>query len=150
LRVFAFILLIAFISAGCQRVTTRRTDSGVPDVPSPIKEVSPTEAEGAVSKAYAQFVDVRTPDEYAAGHAARSVNIPLDTLSTSFDKLEKSEPVYVICQTGVRSGQAAEILKGGGFNNVLSVTGGTTAWEAAGLPMETKPPHRPIVDPASK
>jgi rhodanese-related sulfurtransferase len=54
------------------------------------------EAETAVSKAYSQFIDVRTPEEYSAGHAARAVNIPLDTLPANLDRLEKNEPVYLI------------------------------------------------------
>jgi len=126
---------------GCQRASTKNTDSGVPNVASDIKEVSPTDAQAAVSKAYSQFIDVRTTEEYADGHAARAINIPLDTLTAKLDTLEKNEPVYVICQTGNRSKKAAEILKSAGFNNVLNVTGGTTAWQAADLPMETKPPH---------
>ena len=133
--------VVVFILGGCQSASTKNTDSGVPNVAADIKEVVPSVAQAAVSKAYAQFIDVRTPEEYSGGHAARAENIPLDTLTASFDKLEKNEPVYIICQTGNRSKKAAEILKGAGFNNVLSVTGGTVAWQAAGLPMENKPPH---------
>ena len=119
----------------------KNTDSGVPNVASDIKEISPADAQPAVSKAYSQFIDVRTPDEYAGGHAARAVNIPLDTLTANIDKLEKSEPVYLICETGNRSKKAALMLKDAGFNNVLNIAGGTVAWRAANLPMETKPPH---------
>lgn len=139
---FALLLTFAIFSfAGCQKAATKNTDSGVPNIASDIKEVSPAEAQTAVSKAYSQFIDVRTPEEYTGGHAARAVNIPLDTLATKLDTLEKNEPVYVICQTGNRSKKAAGILKEAGFNNVLNVTGGTTAWQAANLPMATKPPH---------
>ncbi|CAN5331493.1 hypothetical protein BH10ACI2_BH10ACI2_02860 [soil metagenome] len=130
-----------FFLTGCQNAAMKNTDSGVPNVATDIKEISPTEAQSAVSKAYSQFIDVRTPDEYAGGHAARAVNIPLDTLTANIDKLEKSEPVYLICETGNRSKKAATMLKDAGFNNVLSITGGTVAWRAANLPMETKPPH---------
>jgi rhodanese-related sulfurtransferase len=139
----AIIIIAAaiFILGGCQNAARTTTDSGVPNVASDIKEVSPVEAQAAVSKAYAQFIDVRTPEEYGGGHAARSVNIPLDTLAGSLDRLEKNEPVYLICQSGNRSKKAAVLLKDAGFNNVLNITGGTTAWQAASLPMETKPPH---------
>jgi rhodanese-related sulfurtransferase len=136
------LLLAAIVFVGaCQSASTKNTDSGVPNVATDIKEIAPAAAQTAVSKAYSQFIDVRTPEEYAGGHAARAENIPLDTLTASFDKLEKNEPVYIICQTGNRSKKAAEILKGAGFNNVFNVTGGTVAWQAAGLPMENKPPH---------
>ena len=132
---------VVFILGGCQKVAKSNTDSGVPNVATDIREISPAEAQAAVSKAYAQFIDVRTPEEYTGGHAARSVNIPLDTLTASLDRLEKNEPVYLICQSGNRSKKAAILLKDAGFNNVLNVTGGTAAWQAANLPMETKPPH---------
>lgn len=139
---FVFLLLTAIVFVGaCQSASTKTTDSGVPNVAADIKEISPSEAQTAVAKAYSQFIDVRTPEEYAGGHAARAVNIPLDTLSSSLDKLEKNEPVYLICQTGNRSKKAAVMLKDAGFNNVLNITGGTVAWQAAGLPMENKPPH---------
>lgn len=135
-----FAATFVFLS-GCNEAPTTKTDSGVPNVAAEIKEISPVEAQAAVSKAYSQFIDVRTPQEYAGGHASRALNIPLDTLSSSFDKLEKNEPVYLICQTGSRSKKAAGILKEAGFNNVVNVTGGTVAWQSAGLPMETEPPH---------
>lgn len=145
----ALLLIITaavFILGGCQSAVTKKTDSGVPDVATDIKEVSPVEAQAAVSKAYSQFVDVRTPEEYSNGHAARAINIPLDTLTAKLDTLEKNEPVYLICQTGNRSKKAAVMLKDAGFNNVLNVTGGTTAWQAASLPMETKSPHAPVAN----
>ncbi|MBK9528581.1 MAG: hypothetical protein IPO41_09740 [Acidobacteria bacterium] len=128
---------------GCQSASTKNTVAGVPNAAAEIKEGSPREVQQAVSKAYSQFIDVRTPEEYATGHAARAENIPLDTLAASFDKLEKNEPVYIICETGNRSNQAASILKDAGFKSLVNVSGGTVAWKAAGLPIETGSPHIP-------
>lgn len=130
-----------FLLNACGGATAKNTDSGVPNVPSGIKDVSPAEAQVAVAKAYSQFIDVRTAEEYSGGHAVRAENIPLDTLAANFAKLNKNEPVYIICQTGSRSKKAAEILTDAGFNNVLNIVGGTVAWQKAGLPMETKAPH---------
>jgi len=141
MKYLGFLALSLLALTGCQSASIKNTNSGVPNVAVEIKEVSPADAQKAVSKAYSQFIDVRTPEEYAGGHAARAENVPLDTLTVNFDRLEKNEPVYIICQTGNRSRQAAGILKEAGFNNVLNVTGGTVAWQAARLPMETKPPH---------
>ena len=141
MKALLLITTAIFLLAGCQSASTKNTDSGVPNVASDIKEVSPADAQTAVSKAYSQFIDVRTVEEYSGGHAARAVNIPLDLLTAKLDTLEKNEPVYVICQTGNRSKKAADILKNAGFNNVLNVTGGTVAWQTAGLPMETVSPH---------
>ncbi len=138
---FFTVALSLLLFAACRSDPAKKTETAGSAAATEIKEVSPAAAQVAVSQAYSQFIDVRTPEEYAAGHAARSENIPLDTLNANFNKLYKKDPVYIICQTGNRSKKAAEILKAAGFNQVVNVTGGTVAWEAANLPMETKKPH---------
>ena len=54
---------------------------------------------------------------------------------SNLDKLEKKEPVYLICQSGNRSKRAAEMLVQAGFVQAISISGGMAAWEAAGLPV---------------
>ena len=83
-----------------------------------------------------QFVDVRRAAEHAAGHAARTVNIPLDKLAAEFDRLDPNLPTYVICQGGYRSSVGTSILENAGFGKIYNVTGGTGAWLAAGLDTE--------------
>jgi len=132
---FALIAAAMIGIAGCNSIATKKTDS--PDVAKAgITEMSPEEARPAVEAAYSQFVDVRTSEEYAAGHAYRARNIPLDDLASNLDKLEKNEPVYLICESGNRSKKAAGILQQAGFSRTVSITGGTTAWRAAGLRIE--------------
>ena len=84
-----------------------------------------------------QLVDVRRPAEYANGHAAGAINLPLDRLSRDLAELDNSKPTYVICQSGYRSSLASSILESAGFDSVQNVTGGTQAWIAAELPVET-------------
>jgi rhodanese-related sulfurtransferase len=129
-------LVTAFVIVGCQTAPTKKIDSPVV-AEKGVSEITPERARPAVEAAYSQFIDVRTPEEYAAGHAYRARNIPVDQLTANLDKLEKNEPVYLICQSGRRSKQAAEILSQNGFNSVFNVTGGTNEWSARGLPMET-------------
>ena len=130
------ILLItaAVVFAACKSVPVRTADATIA-APQGISEVTPQDARPGIEAAYSQFIDVRTPEEYRAGHAERTRNIPLDTLMQNLDKLEKNEPVYLICQTGVRSMKAAKMLNEAGFPQTVSIAGGTTAWQAAGLPM---------------
>ena len=104
---------------------------------STVNEIVPGDALPYTQAAYSQFVDVRTRDEYSTGHARRARSIPLNELRANLDRLEKNEPVYLICQSGRRSKEAAEILKESGFKWVFNVTGGTDEWTAQGLPMET-------------
>lgn len=80
-------------------------------------------AKGAV------IIDVRTVGEFREGHIKGSKNIPLDTISAKSDEIKKlNKPVIVCCRSGMRSSQAASILKnngievlnGGGWENLES------------------------------
>ncbi|HVB27852.1 MAG TPA: rhodanese-like domain-containing protein [Mycobacteriales bacterium] len=82
------------------------------------------------------LVDVREPDEYAAGHVPGARNLPLSTLPLSHHELPRGECVFVICASGARSQQAARTLELAGFDAV-SVTGGTAAWVRDGHPVLT-------------
>lgn len=133
-KIVVMIASLALISA-CRSAPDKTTDSTeVVEAPG-IAEISPQSALLATSAAYSQFIDVRTPEEYAAGHADRTRNIPLDQLAANLDMLEANEPVYLICRTDNRSSQAAKILIDAGFKQAIVVKGGTEAWKAAGLPM---------------
>lgn len=134
MRVIVLTILFAALLAGCQTAPKRNIDSRAA-VAAGISEMSPAEARPAVEAAYSQFIDVRTPEEYAEGHAYRARNIPLDTLAVNLDKLERNEPVFLICRSGSRSKKAAQILVDNGFPKAVSIAGGTEAWKAAGLPM---------------
>jgi rhodanese-related sulfurtransferase len=101
-----------------------------------IKQVSVEQASAATGKPDVQFVDVRTVEEYEGGHATGAINLPLDGLEKELAKLDKNKPVYTICQTGRRSQKAAELLDQNGFKEIYNVTGGTSAWRAANLPLE--------------
>lgn len=85
------------------------------------------------------LLDVRTPAEYARVHAAGAQSLPLDQLdpaALASKGLGRNEPVYVICHSGSRSAKACQSLLSAGLESVVSVEGGTAAWEAAGLPVE--------------
>jgi rhodanese-related sulfurtransferase len=131
-------LLLGLVAVGllaaCQSAPSRKIDATM-DVKPGVSEMTPTEAAPRVAAAYSQFIDVRTAGEYKSGHASRARNIPLDELMQDLDRIEKNEPVYLICQTGVRSMKAAQMLNEAGFPQTVSIAGGTTAWQEAGLPM---------------
>lgn len=130
------VLLFAMSVLGCSTANTPGNDG----TGGSVATVSPQQAQEEVSKAYSQFIDVRTPEEFAAGHAARTRNIPLDTLEQNLDLMRPDEPVYLICRSGSRSESAAQILQNAGFTKVFNVAGGTDAWQAAGLPMSSAAP----------
>ena len=61
------------------------------------------------------LLDTRTRREYAMGHIDGFVNIPVDELRERLDEVERGKPVYVICQSGLRSYIATRILEGNGY-----------------------------------
>ncbi len=69
------------------------------------------------------LLDTRTPMEYNRGHIEGFINIPVDELREHIHELDKSKPVYVICQSGLRSYIASRILAGNGFD-VYNFAGG--------------------------
>ncbi len=82
-------------------------------------------------------VDVRLPGEYASGHIAGAINIPVDLLAARQAELGPGQ-VLAVCSLGGRSWRAAELLGGAG-REALSLRGGTKAWQAAGLPIVRGP-----------
>ena len=80
----------------------------------------------------AQLIDVRESHEWKSGHAPGAKHIPLGSLEGRLKSIAKERSVMVICQSGMRSSQAAKILASEGFE-VSNVTGGMTAWKRAGL-----------------
>ena len=76
------------------------------------------------------LLDVRTEWEYRRGHIESFVNIPVDELRERLDEIEKEKPVYVICQSGLRSYIACRILNGYGIE-AYNFSGGFRFYEAA-------------------
>lgn len=83
----------------------------------------------------ARIVDVREPDEWAAGHIGHASLVPLATVPGNLEAFE-AEPTYVVCRSGARSGQACDFLRGQG-RTAVNVTGGMIAWTAAGYEVVT-------------
>jgi rhodanese-related sulfurtransferase len=129
MKLIIFFITLSFLlfSIGCE--TSISTEDK-------IKQISVNDAYKQVNQADLQFIDVRSEAEFSDGHAVKVVNFPLDKIEPDFAKLDKSKPVYLICQSGRRSQKAAEILEQKGFNELYNVTGGTSAWVSANLPTE--------------
>ena len=119
----------------------------------PISSVSITDVHLA-QLAGAQYVDVRSTLEFEAGHPAGAINVPLlevdeDTgqfmSNLDFVRVMKANfapdtMLLVGCQSGTRSGRAAQMLEAFGFTNLGNVLAGFQGWAAAGLPTETTAP----------
>lgn len=100
------------------------------------KRASILEATQMMNRAKTTILDVRTPEQFAAGHLRDAKNIPLSDLDSRIGELDKqkTKAVVVVCQQGSRADKAVKLLQKAGFDDVVSLDGGLTAWTAAGLP----------------
>ena len=90
------------------------------------KSVSVEEFEALITDTTVQRLDVRTPEEYAEGHIAGSININVNDESfeiKALDTLDKDRTVALYCRSGRRSKKAASILSNNGFKVVELATG---------------------------
>lgn len=106
----------------------------------PIPEITVREAYQRLADAGAQpsatLIDVRAAWEYADGHAAGAISLPLNELQARAGEVPRDRDVLLICQVGQRSLVAARFLRQQGVERVFNVDGGTDAWQTAQLPLE--------------
>ncbi|MCI8609806.1 MAG: FAD-dependent oxidoreductase [Firmicutes bacterium] len=85
--------------------------------------------EGLLHDGKVNLLDLRTEEEYRYGHVDGFVNIPVDELRERLDEIEKDKPVYVMCQSGLRSYIGLRILTGCGYD-VYNFSGGFRFYDA--------------------
>lgn len=86
-----------------------------------------------IMKSGGLLIDVSSKKEFARGHIDGSINIPVDEIRNRLNEItvEKDYPIYVNCQSGVRSYIAIRILQGNGYTNVSNVSGGYITYSLA-------------------
>ena len=90
------------------------------------------------------LLDVREPDEWAAGHAPEALHIPMGELAGRLAELPADKDVYVVCRSGGRSARVTEYLNGNGWD-ATNIDGGMQSWHAAGKPMVSDSQAEPEV-----
>ena len=83
------------------------------------------------------IIDVRTPEEFAAGHIENAINIDFrsEGFEDSINELDKNKTYLVYCRTANRSRSAVNIMEELDFNEIYHMLGGIVQWEAEGLPI---------------
>lgn len=102
--------------------------------------VTPAAATLLINRRKAAVIDLRNADVFAQGHLAKAKNMTPDQFPKALAdwKLDKQNPVILVCDTGSKSASMIKKFKSDGFVEVLSLEGGMKAWNAAGLPLVTK------------
>lgn len=116
-RFLAAIVLVMLALVGC---SSEESES--------YKTIELTEIEAYIAKGY-EVIDVREPDEFAAGHIPDAQNLPLSTLQSGADliSLNQDGKYIIICRSGNRSQQASEILHEQGYT-IVNVKEGMSSW----------------------
>ena len=85
----------------------------------------------------ALLVDVRSREEFEGGHVLDARHLPQEEVAGAAESLKKyrDKPVIVCCESGMRSGAAARVLKAQGFAKVVNLRGGLAAWRTENLPL---------------
>ncbi|MDQ0213846.1 rhodanese-related sulfurtransferase [Oikeobacillus pervagus] len=91
-----------------------------------VKTLSEEEFKAGYRKA--QLIDVREPNEFDAGHILGARNIPLSQMKMRMKEIRPDKPVYLYCQTSMRSGRAAQTLYRKGYRDLYLLEGGFKKW----------------------
>jgi rhodanese-related sulfurtransferase len=97
-----------------------------------VEEIPPEAVKERLDDEDAQIVDIRQPDEFAAGHIPGAINIPMTELPDHVDEVEWADDVTVVCPIGQSSVQAAKLIgsyEGADADAVKSMAGGYREWE---------------------
>jgi rhodanese-related sulfurtransferase len=101
------------------------------------KGLSPTEATILINRRKAAVLDLRESEAYKAGHLPGAKHINAAGLTAAIEKLklDRNNPLILVCDTGAQSRKAIAEVKKLGFAEVAALDGGVQAWKAAALPL---------------
>lgn len=126
-----FLIAVAFVSGAMLVWPLVRRGAGGPSV-------NTLEATQMINRQDALVLDVREQAEFAQSHILNARGLPLSQIESRLADIEKfkDKPVIVYCATDNRSSTAVATLKKHGFSNVVVLSGGFSAWQQAGLPVQ--------------
>ncbi len=75
-----------------------------------------------------QLIDVRSKQEFDAGHINGARNINIQTIMRNYHSLRKDQPIYLYCSTGKRSSRAALFLRSKGYHEIYELDKGLRNW----------------------
>lgn len=99
------------------------------------QKISPQEYQTAYANSQHLLVDVRTAEEFKAGHIPGAINLALQDLPQQMATLPKDQPIVVYCRSGARSNSAVAMLASAGFEQIYDL-GGIQRWQSQGLPVQ--------------
>src|SRR5271157_4518435 len=138
----SLVLLIVLLITGCSQAITQTTSKPMTTTTtSNVPTITAPNAYNLIQQNIGNpnfiILDVRTADEFNAGHIAGAINIDYESaqFSANVSLLDKNKQYLIYCETGVRGAAATQIMIGLGFKNVQNIASGITAWIQDGYPI---------------
>jgi rhodanese-related sulfurtransferase len=130
MKKLAALVTLALVAGACASTTVAQTTTLVD---------SQRAEELIESEANLVVLDVRTPEEFAAGALPNAVLIDINspTFADEVGQLDTSKPYLVYCRSGNRSARAVEIMEDIGFGEIYELANGIQAWVESGRPLQT-------------
>jgi rhodanese-related sulfurtransferase len=125
------VLSITILLGGCSPADTAALEPGQSALLTPQQYQAQFGEDTTFSEHF--LIDVRTAEEFASGHIAGAVNIPVDEIGTRLAEIPKDRTVVVYCRSGNRSATAARELASSDY--AVYDLGGIITWTAAGYPV---------------
>ena len=119
----------------------KKSDAPPATKPADVKKLTLGEFDKARQEKGVIVLDVRSATEFAHGHIAGAVSIPIsgpgaDDFEKRVSAIDRDKPILVHCLRGTRSAKAIEKMKSMGFTNLADFAGGYSSWTQAGKPVE--------------
>lgn len=138
MRNLIYLLAFFVVTQSCSpKKENNHSNSVVSDSPSQIENLDAADFKAKVDSGNGTILDVRTSGEVAQGYIANAVIIDLydQDFIGQLSNLPRDKEVYVYCASGVRSVQAAEILRQNGFTKIYNLSDGLMDWQRNGYPL---------------
>jgi rhodanese-related sulfurtransferase len=141
---------VAVLLVGCAMFAAGPAGAGDPATPAPSAPTAAAPAAAHVTPmtqeqllehqakhpGHLVVLDVRTPEEFAAGHVPGAKNVPYDLVAARLGEIPRDKDVVLYCKSGRRAGLAADVLAANGYTRLSHLEGDMTAWVANGRPVE--------------
>lgn len=139
-RAAGFALGLAFVLTGTACSATTEAPPAAAQAPAfSGQHIAAAEFAAAAAEPGVMIVDVRTPEEFAAGHLAGAVNANVESMDFPglISALDPTGDYAVYCRSGNRSRVAINAMASWGYENTVGLEGGITAWVSAGYGVTT-------------
>lgn len=141
--IFGLGIVGAFLSgillfSTCNPISNKCEASGTKSINPVAKNLSPQDFKKAIDSGNYKLIDIRTEQEFNSGKIKGAENIDFyktQEFSDYLDSLDKNGKYLIYCRSDNRSGQALDIMKAKGFEDVSDLQGGINAWIANRLPI---------------